>query len=55
MTVLRCTQALLAELRVKRDPRVAEDDIGWHANLLLIERYRCVLFTQLSLSSMARA
>ncbi len=45
MTVLRCTQALLAELRVKRDPRVAEDDIGWHANLLLIERYRCVLFT----------
>jgi hypothetical protein len=44
MTVLRCTQKLLAELRTKPDPEVA-DDPGWHANLLPIKRYRCVLFT----------
>lgn len=43
MTIIRCTQKLLTELRIKPDPVVGEDETGWHANLLRIERYRCVL------------
>ncbi|MEA3277244.1 MAG: hypothetical protein U9Q81_18550 [Pseudomonadota bacterium] len=45
MTVLRCTQKLLAELRVKSGQDTDATETGWHANLLRIDRYRCVLFT----------
>lgn len=45
MTVLRCTQKLLAELRIKRGQVAETDETGWHANLLRIERRKCVLFT----------
>jgi len=45
MTVLRCTQKLLAELRLKPNAGVGDDETGWHANLLLVERRKCALFT----------
>lgn len=45
MTIVRCTRKLLAELRIKPDPEVTEDEAGWHAKLLRVERYHCVLFT----------
>ena len=37
MIVIRCTQKLLAERRIKPDPAVGADESGWHANLLHIE------------------
>jgi hypothetical protein len=47
MQLIRCTQKLLKELRVK--PTETEADLGsiggWHANLLRFERRKCVLFT----------
>ena len=47
MQLIRCTQKLLKELRVK--PSDIEPDRGsiggWHANLLRFERRKCVLFT----------
>jgi hypothetical protein len=47
MQLIRCTQKLLKELRVK--PTEDEPRFGyigdWHANLLRIERRKCVLFT----------
>lgn len=45
MTTIRCTQKLLKELRTQADPEATADDSGWHANLLLFERRKCVLFT----------
>jgi hypothetical protein len=45
MALIRCTQKLLAELRIKPDPADPPDETGWHANLLRIEGYHCVLFT----------
>ena len=48
MQLIRCTQKLLKELRVK--PSVEGPKSGyigdWHANLLRVERRKCVLFTQ---------
>ena len=42
--VIRCTQKLLAEIPDKLvEPSAASE--GWHANLLRIERRKCVLFT----------
>ncbi len=42
--LIRCTQKLLAEIpKHLIDPSL--DGIGWHANLLRIERRKCVLFT----------
>ena len=47
MQLIRCTQKLLKELRVK--PAEVEPEAGyigdWHANLLRFERRKCVLFT----------
>ena len=47
MQLIRCTQKLLKELRVK--PTEVEPEFGyigdWHANLLRFERRKCVLFT----------
>lgn len=41
---IRCTQKLLAEIpKHLIDPSL--DGVGWHANLLRIERRKCVLFT----------
>ena len=45
MTIVRCTRKLLTELQVRPDPAVGPDEVGWHANLLPIECFRCVLFT----------
>jgi len=45
MTVLRCTQKLLAEIRIKPDPAVGPEESGWHANLLCTDRRKCVIFT----------
>jgi hypothetical protein len=42
--LIRCTQKLLAEIPKRLiDPSL--DGAGWHANLLRIERRKCVLFT----------
>jgi len=47
MQLIRCTQKLLKELRVK--PSEVEPEFGyigdWHASLLRVERRKCVLFT----------
>jgi hypothetical protein len=47
MSLIRCTQKLLKELRVK--PSEVEPEFGyigdWHANLLRVERRKGVLFT----------
>jgi|LGVF01.1.fsa_nt_gb hypothetical protein len=47
MAILRCTQKLLSELKLKpSDSKELPSDIsGWHANLLRIDRRKCVLFT----------
>ena len=50
MPVLRCTQMLLGELRVSDDDLVDESESSgrlgdWYANLLRIERRKCVMFT----------
>ena len=43
--LIRCTQKLLAEIPARNiDPAATGE--GWHANLLRIERRKCVLFTQ---------
>lgn len=42
--LIRCTQKLLADIpKPLIDP--SADSVGWHANLLRIERRKCVLFT----------
>ncbi len=44
--IIRCTQKLLKELRVKpMEPEVSSEVKSWHANLLRIDRRKCVLFT----------
>ena len=44
--IIRCTQKLLKELRIKpQEPEVVSEVGSWHANLLRIERRKCVLFT----------
>lgn len=45
MTIIRCTRRLLAELRANPAPEVGNSGSDWHANLLRIASYRCVLFT----------
>jgi len=47
MSTIRCTQKLLYELRQKPAGEAqSTDDFGsWHANLLRIDRRKCVLFT----------
>ncbi len=47
MATLRCTQKLLSELRQKPTGEAQSADVfgSWHANLLRIDRRKCVLFT----------
>jgi hypothetical protein len=50
MAILRCTRKLLKELRVKDNDLVQESEApsllgDWYVHLLLIERRKCVLFT----------
>lgn len=44
--IIHCTQKLLKELRIKPQETDVLSDVGsWHANLLRIDRRKCVLFT----------
>jgi hypothetical protein len=43
MAVLRCTQKLLKALGIA--PCDETTGLGWHANLLRFDHYRCVIFT----------
>ena len=47
MAILRCTQKLLSELKLNpSDTLQPGDELGsWHANLLRIDRRKCVIFT----------
>jgi hypothetical protein len=47
MAILRCTKKLLTELKTKPSEGVtSSDEMGcWHANLLRIDRRKCILFT----------
>ena len=48
MAILRCTKKLLTELKAKpSEETISSNELGsWHANLLRIDRRKCVLFTQ---------
>jgi len=45
--IIRCTQKLLSELKIKPVPVASSDDPFWcwHANMFYIERRKCVLIT----------
>jgi len=45
--IIRCTQKLLAELKIRPIPEESENDPfwSWHANVFRIERRKCVLIT----------
>ena len=44
--IIRCTQKLIKELRIKpADVEALNPIASWHANLLRIDRRKCVLFT----------
>lgn len=44
--IIRCTQKLLKELRLKpNEPAVLSQIGSWHANLLTVDGQKCVLFT----------
>jgi len=46
MLTLQCTQKLLKELNTELSPIKDTDPIAlWHANLLMLDRRKCVLFT----------
>ena len=47
MQLIRCTQKLFKELKTKPTERELEGGYlgGWHANLIVVERKKCVLFT----------
>lgn len=47
MAIIRCTKKLLSELKKKPEecPEPQNDLGGWHANLIRIDRRKCVLFT----------
>lgn len=47
MAIIRCTQKLLSELKAKPSESIQEprELSSWHANLLRIDRRKCVLFT----------
>jgi hypothetical protein len=45
--IIRCTQKLLAELKIRSIPEESENEPfwSWHANVFRIERRKCVLIT----------
>lgn len=47
MAILRCTKKLLTELKTKpSEGSIFSNEVGsWHANLLRVDRRKCVLFT----------
>lgn len=47
MAILRCTKKLLTELKTKLpEGTISSSALGsWHANLLRIDRRKCILFT----------
>lgn len=47
MAILRCTQKLLSELKLRPSDSMQQPNelSGWHATLLRIDRRKCVLFT----------
>jgi hypothetical protein len=47
MAILRCTKKLLTELKAKpSEGTMSSNELGsWHANLLRIDRRKCILFT----------
>ncbi|MFH2048126.1 MAG: hypothetical protein ABIJ12_01675 [bacterium] len=47
MQLIRCTQKLIKELRIEPSEKEAQPGYigGWHANLLRIDRRKCILFT----------
>ena len=47
MAILRCTIKLLTELKTKPlEGAISSNEVGsWHANLLRIDRKKCILFT----------
>jgi hypothetical protein len=47
MAILRCTKKLLTELKAKpQEETISLNELGsWHANLLTIDRRKCILFT----------
>ena len=47
MAILQCTKKLLTELKYKTSESMQFENIlsNWHANLLRIDRRKCVLFT----------
>jgi len=47
MAILRCTKKLLDELKVKPDEiqEQGQSISNWHANLIRVDRRKCVLFT----------
>ena len=47
MATLRCTKKLLSELKLKpEDGSTPLNDLsGWHANLIRVDRRKCILFT----------
>jgi len=47
MAILRCTKKLLTELKTKSsEGTILSNEVGsWHANLLRVDRRKCILFT----------
>jgi len=47
MAIIRCTKKLLTELKTKpSEGATSSSEVGsWHANLLRIDRRKCILFT----------
>ena len=47
MAILRCTKKLLTELKTKpSEETISSNEVdSWHANLLRIDRRKCILFT----------
>ncbi len=47
MAIIACTRKLLNELKTKPSDELEQSDsiVNWHANLLWIDRRKCVLFT----------
>ncbi len=47
MAIIRCTKKLLSELKIKNGElsQTPNDLNSWHANIFLVDRKKCVIFT----------